>query len=457
MKKKQEEKQAPITKIINVTNIIKTVLENPVVIKNKIKQDILQDIKSMLEESENITLSKLKALNASILKLKALQELNLSDIKYIKEELKKDAKSITKLQNLFHLSKQELEYKINNIPEAKKEIVQAKVDEEGIVARVLKKIPIVREIIREKPIIKKEVVEVPFPRYEESLSNLKVEVKSLYGYIKSQDKNFKKYDKDIKRIRRQVSANAGSALMMSLTMATISSAIFGLKASVWGLKKSIAGVVAGLNFLKNKLKDGSKILKRIPLINAVVQATDGLSENEVRKRLRLKEDEEVTLKQRLQVGATSATAGLAGSVGDGVGFISKTIGSMTGIKTLNKVGEYIENKIGSEAFKEFLYSKDKNITQSPYSPQMQLKQEPKQEPIVEVKKKEDPKEYTIPSIEKKQDKRDRQEQEEAMLLDPQINLINVNNTQDIQQMQENNAIDFVASPTHLEEAMGDFY
>lgn len=459
MKKKQEEKQqAPITKIINVTNIIRPVLENPVVIKNKIKQDILEDLKAMLEESNKITLSKLKALNASIIKLKQLQELSLSDIKYIKKELAKDSKNITKLQNLFHLSKQELEYKINNIPEPKNEIVEAKVDEEGIVAKVLKRIPIVREIlIKEKPIIKKEIVQVPLPRYEESLSNLKSEVKAINGYVKSQDKNFKKYDKDIRRIRRQVSINAGSTLMVSMTMATISAGLFALKASFWGLKKSVAGLAAGLKLVKNQIKNGSKILKRIPIVGAVIEATDGLSKEEVRKRLKLKDDEEVTIKQRLQVAATSATAGLAGSLGDGVGFITSTIGSMTGIKTLNKVGEYIEKNIGSEAFKEVLYNKDKYIKPSPDSMQGRLREEPKQEPVIEVKKKEEPKEYVIPTKEKIENKQESQEKTEAMLLDPQINLINVNNTQDIEQMQENKTIDFVASPTHLEEAMGDFY
>ena len=324
MKKKQEEKQqAPITKIINVTNIIRPVLENPVIIKNKIKQDILEDLKAMLEESNKITLSKLKALNASIIKLKQLQELSLSDIKYIKEELAKDSKNITKLQNLFHLSKQELEYKINNIPEPKKEIVEAKVDEEGIVARVLKRIPIVREIlIKEKPIIKKEIMQVPLPRYEESLSNIKSEIKTIYGYIKTQDKNFKKYDKDIKRIRRQVSINAGSAFVASVAMAGITASIFTLKMGLKALEKSIAGLTAGLKLVKNQIKNGSKILKRIPIVGAVIEATDGLSKEEVRKRLKLKEDEEVTIKQRLQVAATSATAGLAGSLGDGVGFIT---------------------------------------------------------------------------------------------------------------------------------------
>ena len=458
MKKKQEEKQqAPITKIINVTNIIRPVIENPVVIKNKIKQDILEDLKAMLEESNKITLSKLKALNASIVKLKQLQELSLSDIKYIKEELAKDSKNITKLQNLFHLSKQELEYKINNIPEPQKEVVESKVDEEGIVARVLKRIPIVREIlIKEKPIIKKEVVQVPLPRYEESLSSIKNEIKTIHGYIKTQDKNFKKYDKDIKRIRRQVSINAGSAFVASVAMAGITASIFTLKMGLKGLEKSIAGLAAGLKLVKNQIKNGSKILKRIPIVGAVIEATDGLSKEEVRKRLKLKDNEEVTIKQRLQVAATSATAGLAGSFGDGVGFITSSVGSITGIKALNKVGEFIQQRMGSEAFKEVLYNRDKYIKPNSHSMQERLREEPK-EPVVEIKKKEYPKEYTIPNQDKKQEDNTDRDKIEPIILDPQYNLINVNNTEAIQEMQENKIVDFASAPTHLEEAMGDFY
>lgn len=433
-------------KIIKITNIIRPVVEDPTIVRNKIKQDLLKELKPLLDkpQPQQIPLSKLQEHSELILKIQQLQTLNLKDIAFLKSEVSKNASAIVRLTNVFGKTRAELEDKIlkvsKNKPQPPKEL-----NIKGVINKVLGLIPKPKPqpqkpiIIQQKPtVIIKNITHNIIrdnPIYDEKLTVLSNRIILINNWIKQQEKLRDTDKREFGKLRRQVRANTMSTTSLGLLTMSMS-------ATIAGITTALATITSTINNLKNGAKGALKSVKafakRIPIVGAAIESTDAVFDDDVRKRLKLAPNEKITAKHRAEVAFKSGISGAVGVVGDTAGLVAKGIGWATNSKTISDFGTTLENSIGSEGIKNIVYK----VTES-------AKAEIKKDKPQDYKKPEPvitPKE----AINKKSEIINEVPTEIQM---PDFNLINIDNSEVIQGVQDNPTIDFTATPTYLEQEL----
>lgn len=437
-------------KIINIIN--KPVVEDPVILRNKLKQDIIKELQEQLKSQSIIPLSKLQEHTDALTEIKQLQELNLKDIWFLKAEVSKNSSAIVKMTEVFNKTKSELETKMASTKIKQIPVVQPAPKYEGIIAKILKLLPkplkqtktillkpqVINNVIQKTITITKYHID---PKYDEKLSILSNRIILINNWIKHQEKLNSDDKREFGKLRRQVRANTTSTTTLGLMMMGISATIAGITSTLAVATSAIDSLKASFTSIKKGAKGAIKSVasfaKRIPLVGAAIESTDALFEDDIRKRLKLAPTEKITAKHRAEVALKSGISGAIGVVGDTAGLIAKGIGWATGSKTATDFGNTLENSIGSEGMKSIIYK----VTESAKA---------------EVKK-DIPQDYKTPEKLPETNKpviNNITSEVPTEIQMPDFNLINIDNSEVIREVQQDNpTLDFTATPTYLEQEL----
>lgn len=437
-------------KIIKITNIIRPVVEDPTIVRNKIKQDLLKELKPLLDRPQqqqpNIPLSKLQEHSELILKIQQLQTLNLKDIAFLKSEVSKNASAIVRLTNVFGKTRAELEDKILKSSKTKPQpLKQPELNIKGIINKILGLIPKPQPqkpviIHHQKPtvIIKNITTNIvrDNPIYDEKLTVLSNRIILINNWIKQQEKLRDTNKREFGKLRRQVRANTMSTTSLGLLTMSMSATIAGITATLATITNTINNLKNGA---KGALKSVKAFAKRIPIVGAAIESTDAIFDNDVRKRLNLAPNEKITAKHRAEVAFKSGISGAVGVIGDTAGLVAKGIGWATNSKTISDFGTTLENSIGSEGIKNIVYK----VTES-------AKAEIKKDKPQDYKK---PEPVVLPPKENPTTNKTIINEVPTEIQMPDFNIINIDNSEVIQGVQDNPTIDFTATPTYLEQEL----